>query len=77
MLGRSIVRTYSAVGLAAALSVSGGHEGRGEEDGGAHSCCVWEVLLLLLLLLLLEVIDVCWCVYVQRYAVRETRCKCD
>lgn len=48
-----MVSSYSAVGLAAALSVGGSHEGRGEEDGGAHSGCVWEVLLLL------EVIDVC------------------
>ena len=39
-----MVSSYSAVGLAAALSVGGGHEGRGEEDGGAHSCCVWKVL---------------------------------
>jgi len=35
------VSSYGGVGLAAALGVSGGHEGRGEEDGGAHSCCVW------------------------------------
>lgn len=39
-----MVSSYGAVGLAAALGVSGGHEGRGEEDGGAHSCCVWEVM---------------------------------
>jgi hypothetical protein len=43
MLVRSMVSSYGAVGLAAALSVGGGHEGRGEEDGGAHSCCVWKV----------------------------------
>ena len=30
-----MVSSYSAVGLAAALSVGGGHEGRGEEDGDA------------------------------------------
>jgi len=40
MLVGSMVSSYGAVGLAAALSVSGGHEGRGEEDGGAHICCV-------------------------------------
>ena len=44
MLVGSMVVSYSAIGLAAALGVSGGHEGRGEEDGGAHSCCVWELL---------------------------------
>ena len=42
MLVEMTMNTYSAVGLAAALSVSGGHKGRGEEDGGAHSCCVWS-----------------------------------
>jgi hypothetical protein len=44
MLVGSMVSSYGAVGLAAALGVSCGHEGRGEEDGGAHNCCVWEVL---------------------------------
>lgn len=42
MLVGLIVSSYGAVGLAAALSVGGGHEGRGEEDGGAHSCCGWR-----------------------------------
>ena len=43
LLGTTVI-SYGAIGLAAALSVGGGHEGRGEEDGGAHSCCVWELL---------------------------------
>jgi hypothetical protein len=58
MLVGSTVSSYGAVGLAAALGVGGGHEGRGEEDGGAHICCVWKVLLI-------EVIDVWRRVYVQ------------
>ena len=40
MLLGSMVMSYGAIGLAAALSVGGGHERRGEEDGRAHSCCV-------------------------------------
>ena len=43
LLGTTVI-SYGAIGLAAALSVGGCHKGRGEEDGGAHSCCVWEVL---------------------------------
>lgn len=38
--GKVVMNAYGAVGLGAALSESGGHEGRSEDDGGAHSCCL-------------------------------------